>query len=155
MDQLERLERELMLLARSQVMVPRERHGDRGYQLERSAYLLLSRLEVEGPMTIGRLADSFQLDVSTVNRQTAGLLRQGLLERIPDPDGGLARKLRITPVGADRLAADRRLRRAGLGRILAGWTPDEIAGFEAALTRFNQVVERHEGRDWPRRDPGE
>ncbi|MFH8365587.1 MarR family winged helix-turn-helix transcriptional regulator [Streptomyces sp. NPDC018031] len=151
-DRLERLERELMLLARCHVMTPRERRSDRPYQLERSAYVLLSRLDAEGPMSIGRLAEAFQLDVSTVNRQTAGLLRLGLLERIPDPDGGLARKLRMTEVGAKRLAADRTLRRDGLGRILADWTPDELADFEAALTRFNRVVEEYEGRDWPRRN---
>ncbi|TGA89929.1 MarR family transcriptional regulator [Streptomyces palmae] len=142
-----------MLLARSRLMMPRERHGDHGYHLERSAYLLLSRLEAEGPMTIGRLAECFQLDVSTVNRQSAGLLRQGLLERIPDPDGGLARKLRITPAGTEDLTADRRMRRSRLGRALAGWSAEEIAGFEAALTRFNQVMEQEEGRDWPRREP--
>ncbi|WP_275557532.1 MarR family transcriptional regulator [Streptomyces sp. 5-6(2022)] len=169
---LERLERELMLVARCSVLSPRERKGqgpepqaptarpDTGTtpgtepctptRLDRSGYLLLSRLDAEGAMTIGQLADAFQLDVSTVNRQTGALLRAGLVERIPDPEGGLARKLRVTPQGADRMAAERTCRQTGLSRLLESWTPEDVARFEDVLTRFNREVERQEGRAWPR-----
>ncbi|GAA0987308.1 MULTISPECIES: MarR family winged helix-turn-helix transcriptional regulator [Streptomyces violaceusniger group] len=185
---LERLERELMLVARCSVLTPRERKGqatdaqatqtpqaqapktpqaqapttqpDTGTtpgvesctptRLDRSGYLLLSRLDAEGAMTIGQLADAFQLDVSTVNRQTGALLRSGLVERIPDPEGGLARKLRVTPRGADRMAAERTCRQTDLSRLLESWTPEDVARFEDVLTRFNREVERQEGRAWPR-----
>nr|WP_308344202.1 MarR family transcriptional regulator [Streptomyces sp. MK37H] len=169
---LERLERELMLVARCSVLTPRERKGqatdpqdpttqpDTGTaprtepctptRLDRSGYLLLSRLDAEGAMTIGQLADAFQLDVSTVNRQTGALLRAGLVERIPDPGGGLARKLRVTPQGADRMAAERTCRQTDLSRLLESWTPEDVARFEDVLTRFNREVERQEGRAWPR-----
>ncbi|MER7789565.1 MarR family transcriptional regulator [Streptomyces sp. NPDC097640] len=183
---LERLERELMLVARCTLLTPRDRKGqsaqdaqstecaqgggeetrehrqgagDRGGagdrqgagdRLDRSAYFLLSFLDAEGALSIGRLADALGLDVSTVNRQTGALLRAGLLERIPDPQGGLARKLRATAAGADRLTADRERRRAGLARVLADWTPEEVGRFEDALTRFNREVEADEGRSWPR-----
>lgn len=56
--------------------------------LERSAYILLSRIRVQGPMSIGELSEAFGLDASTLNRQTAAAMRAGLVERIPDPDGG-------------------------------------------------------------------
>ncbi|OMI40290.1 putative HTH-type transcriptional regulator [Streptomyces sparsogenes DSM 40356] len=179
---LERLERELMLVARCTLLTPRDRKGQGGQggqagqrgqggqgshgaqagqggqgaggRLDRSAYLLLSYLDTAGPMSIGGLADAFGLDVSTVNRQTGALLRAGLLERIPDPQGGLARKLRATTLGADALAADRERRRAGLARVLADWTPEEVARFEEALTRFNREVEADEGRSWPRPEEG-
>ncbi|KUL46624.1 transcriptional regulator [Streptomyces violaceusniger] len=179
---LERLERELMLVARCSVLTPRERKGqategqdspaqpntgpavlkepapDRctdepcavPTRLDRSGYLLLSRLDAEGAMSIGQLADAFQLDVSTVNRQTGALLRAGLVERIPDPAGGLARKLRITPQGADRMAAERTCRQTDLSRLLESWPSDEVARLEDVLTRFNREVERQEGRAWPR-----
>ncbi|MET8008523.1 MarR family transcriptional regulator [Streptomyces sp. NPDC005271] len=159
---MERLERELMLVARCHVLAPRERKGQGAddqaggggqcgpERLDRSAYLLLSRLDAEGAMSIGQLADAFQLDVSTVNRQTATLLRGGLLERIPDPDGGLARKLRVTPLGTDRMAAERECRQRGLARLLASWTPEDVARFEEVLTRFNREVETQDARPWPR-----
>ncbi|MYT22131.1 MarR family transcriptional regulator, partial [Streptomyces sp. SID7760] len=51
---MEKLERELMLLSRHQVLARRERDPER---LERSAYLLLSRIDTQGPMSIGQLAE--------------------------------------------------------------------------------------------------
>ena len=59
---MERLERELMLLARHQVLVHADRHSER---LNRSAYVLLSCLESQGPMTIGELAEGQRLRIET------------------------------------------------------------------------------------------
>ncbi|GCD97527.1 transcriptional regulator [Embleya hyalina] len=147
---LEGIERELMLIARHHVMGKR-----RGDGMERSAYLLLTRLEVEGPMTIGALAEAFRLDTSTVNRQVAALLRAGDAERIADPDGGLARKLRITEAGTEHLAAERAGHCRGLERVLASWDEGERRELLESLTRFNRAVESTEGREWPRRDTGD
>ncbi len=144
---LERLERELMLLSRHQVMARRERDSQR---LERSAYLLLSRIDAQGPMSIGQLAEAFGLDTSTVNRQTAALLRCGLAERVADPEGGMARKLRITDEGGRRLAADREVNRSCLARVVADWSADEVRELEDVLVRLNRSVEALEERHWPR-----
>lgn len=143
------LERELSLVARHAVMAAAGR-GRRLGALDRSAYLLLGRLEAEGPMSMGQLADAFGLDASTIHRQTGAMLREGLVERIPDPDGGLARKLRVTAHGARLLGEDRQRFQEGLGRVLEGWTPDDIGRFTALLTRFNMSVEQRESRPWPR-----
>ncbi|TDC75006.1 MarR family transcriptional regulator [Streptomyces hainanensis] len=126
-----------------------------GDRLERSAYIVLSRIESEGPMSIGELADAFCLDTSTLNRQTAAMLRTRLLERIPDPEGGVARKLRITAEGERRLRGDREAMLDCLGATLEGWTREELAAFAAALVRYNTTVERAEDRPWPRPDAAE
>ncbi|MFE4260732.1 MarR family winged helix-turn-helix transcriptional regulator [Streptomyces sp. NPDC056883] len=144
---LEKLERELMLLSRHQVLARRERDPER---LERSAYVLLSRIDTQGPMSIGQLSEAFGLDTSTVNRQTAALLRCGLAERVPDPDGGMARKLRITEEGGRRLAEDRDVNQSCLARVIAGWSPEEVRQLEDALVRLNRSAEALEGRHWPR-----
>lgn len=144
---LERLERELMLLSRHQVMARRERDSQR---LDRSAYLLLSRIDAQGPMSIGQLAEAFGLDTSTVNRQTAALLRCGLAERVADPEGGMARKLRITDEGGRRLAADREVNCSCLARVVADWSPEELRELEDVLVRLNRSAEALEGRHWPR-----
>ncbi|WP_406290847.1 MarR family winged helix-turn-helix transcriptional regulator [Embleya sp. NBC_00896] len=136
-----------MLIARHHVMGKR-----RGDGMERSAYLLLTRLEVEGPMSIGQLAEAFRLDTSTVNRQVAALLRAGDAERIADPEGGLARKLRITEDGVGRLASEREMHCEGLERVLASWDESERRELFDVLTRFNRSVEGVEGREWPRHD---
>jgi DNA-binding MarR family transcriptional regulator len=143
-----RLERELMLLARRHVLVQRQ-HSE---LLERSAYVVLTRLETEGPMSIRQLTEAFGLDTSTVNRQTAALVRCDLVERIPDDTGRLARKLRITPLGRQRLQADREYYLGRIDLLLAGWTQEELDQLTAALTRFNRTVEQFEDRHWPRPD---
>jgi DNA-binding MarR family transcriptional regulator len=135
------IERELMLIGRykelaSSAAPSSERRLERG-----SSYFLLSRLEAEGPMSIGQLAQAFSLDTSTVNRQTAVLLRDGLAERIPDPEGGMARKLRITEEGRRRVGGEREYRLRGLATVLKDWTPEELAAFARGLAHFNASIE--------------
>jgi len=143
------LERELRLAGRHSAMGS-SHDCPPGDRLERSAYLLLSRIELEGPLSIGQLTEAFGLDTSTVNRQTAALLRAGYAERIPDPAGGIARKLRMTDEGMRRLHANRAWARRGLGEVLADWSPDDIAVLADALMRFNTTLEEKERRSWPR-----
>ncbi|MFE9391567.1 MarR family winged helix-turn-helix transcriptional regulator [Streptomyces sp. NPDC006784] len=118
--------------------------------LDRSAYILLSRIRMQGPMSIGQLCDAFGLDASTLNRQTAAAVRTGLLERIPDPDGGMARKFRTTAEGEQRLDEEREGTVRSLERIMADWDDEDIAAFAAYLKRFNTDIERLDGRPWPR-----
>lgn len=146
---LDLIEFETTLLGRHVHMNARAQREASG-GLERSAYILLSRLRREGAMTIGQLSEAFDLDTSTLNRQTAALRREGLIERIPDPEGGIARKFRLTSGGEERLERARAVVVAGLGRILDEWTPEDVAEFAAYLKRFNTDIERVAGRPWPR-----
>jgi DNA-binding MarR family transcriptional regulator len=118
--------------------------------LERSAYILLSRIRVQGPMSISELSDAFGLDASTLNRQTAAVLRAGLVDRIPDPEGGMARKFRLTEEGERRLDEEREGHVQDLDRIMDGWSPEDVAAFAGYLQRFNTDIERLTGRPWPR-----
>ncbi|MEV1047948.1 MarR family transcriptional regulator [Streptomyces sp. NPDC049916] len=143
---IERIERETMLLGRyMHLLTPRTQ-----WRLDRSAYILLSRIRAEGPMSIGQLGDAFGLDASTLNRQTAAMLRVGVVERIPDPDGGIARKFAITEEGERRLDSDRSRNVAGLAKVLADWSPEEAEQLAASLSRLNLSIERLDGRPWPR-----
>ncbi|MFB4420784.1 MarR family winged helix-turn-helix transcriptional regulator [Streptomyces sp. QL37] len=138
-----------MLLGRYMHLRHGKEHRAEGI-LDRSAYILLSRIRVQGPMSIGQLGEAFGLDVSTLNRQTAAAARAGLVERIPDPDGGLARKFRITEEGARRLDQDRARVIAGLDRIMADWPEERIAAFADHLQHFNASLEQLHGLPWPR-----
>ncbi|MFF2331771.1 MULTISPECIES: MarR family winged helix-turn-helix transcriptional regulator [unclassified Streptomyces] len=145
----EQIERELLILTRHQEMAsPRRLHGSEA--LERSAYVLLSRIEVQGPMSVADLVDAFGLAASTFNRQTAALLRDGLVERTLDPDGGVARKFRITQKGTDALRADRGKVVDGLAEVVTDWTPERLDRFITDLQQFNKDIERLTGRPWPR-----
>jgi DNA-binding MarR family transcriptional regulator len=143
------VEYETMLLGRHlHLAAPPTRQG--GRTMERSAYILLSRIRVEGPMSIGQLSDAFGLDPSTLNRQTSSVLRAGLVERIPDPDGGMARKFRITAEGERRLEQERGAIVGRMEEVMADWDPEDVATFAGYLQRFNTGIERVSGRPWPR-----
>ena len=143
------VELEVMLLGRHAVLGPASSKA-RGGSLDRSAYLLLSRLQAQGPMTIRELHEAFGLDQSTLSRQTAAMLRDGVVERINDPDGGPARRIAVTELGAERLAADRAEKLTALDKVFDDWDPEEVQTFAAMLRRVNEGIERVDGRPWPR-----
>lgn len=148
----EDLERELLILTRHQELgTPRNVRA--GAALDRSAYVLLSRLEAQGPMSIPEFVDAFGLAASTFTRQTTALLGQGLVERTLDPDGGTARKFRVTDAGRARLAARRDMIIDGLSGVLADWPAERLDRFIEDLRRFNTDIERLTGRPWPRTGP--
>ncbi|MGW4089130.1 MarR family winged helix-turn-helix transcriptional regulator [Nocardia sp. NPDC004750] len=142
-----RLVFELSLLARHFPAAVLRRPG---FQLDRSAYLILTRLELDHPLSLRELSEAFQLDVSTINRQVGAMRKQGLVERVPDPDGGIARKIRASAKGLDLLASDRKQSRQGIGAVVAEWTEADIDQFSRFIARFNQSVEDKEDNPWPR-----
>lgn len=140
------VERELSLLARHQLHSTQ--HAPNRL-LDRSGYALLGRLE-HGPMSLKQLACAFRLDQSTVNRQINALRRDGLVERISDPEGGVAQLLRPTHEGLRRLRRDREIGREQVGQVLEGWEPADVEALATLLHRFNTSIEALEGRPWPR-----
>jgi len=139
------VEYEQMLLSRHALAA----YGRRGL-LDRSVYVLLSLLRVKGPMSIGELSEVLGLDASTLNRQTAAAVRTGYLQRIPDPDGGIARKFLLTEAGDEALDAQRAAVVAGLDEVMVAWSDEDLAAYTAFLRRFNADIERVGGRVWPR-----
>ncbi|WP_435592299.1 MarR family winged helix-turn-helix transcriptional regulator [Nocardia sp. bgisy118] len=118
--------------------------------LDRSAYIVLCRLQVQGPMSVGELSDAFGLDTSTLHRQTTAMMKAGLVERIPDPEGGMARKFRVAAEGERRLEDERAYNVAALEAVLREWSAADVAAFAGFLERFNTDIERIDRRPWPR-----
>ncbi|MFI7301188.1 MarR family winged helix-turn-helix transcriptional regulator [Streptomyces sp. NPDC050121] len=148
-QQAQRMERELLILMRHMTMAgPRGPGKQAG--LDRSAYVLLSRLEAQGPMSIPELVEAFGLASSTLNRQTTALLKNGLVERTIDPSGSIVHKFRITEEGLSRLKAERDRTASGLDQTLSDWTPERLERFIDDLEQFNTDIERTTGRPWPR-----
>ncbi|WP_216915831.1 MarR family winged helix-turn-helix transcriptional regulator [Nocardia noduli] len=110
--------------------------------LDRSAYLVLTRIWAQGPMSLGELSDALAFDISTMSRRTNALIRDGLIVRALDPEGGRARLLLITAVGIRRLECERERRISALRIVLQEWSSDDIACLAASLNRFNASVER-------------
>lgn len=141
------VELETMLLGRHSLSAGTRRGGG---HLDRSAYTISSRLQVQGPMSVGELRDAFGLDTSTLHRQTTAMREAGLIERIPDPEGGMARKFRLTAEGERLLDAERAYKLRALDTVLKDWTAADVATFAEFLKRFNTDIERLDKRPWPR-----
>ncbi len=145
-----RIEYEAMLFGRHLVMLPTGRSRRKGGRLDQSAYTLLSLLDAGGPASLSELAVATGLDVSTLNRQTAALRRAGLAERFEDPEGGQARKLRLSDDGRQVLTEEREASQALLADLLADWPEQDRTDLAELLGRYNRVIEDRSGRHWPR-----
>lgn len=147
LDRCAQVELETLLLSRYLTPV---RHSGINRSLERSWYLLLTRIQAQGPMSIKELSHALMLDVSTLNRQTAALTKAGFLERVNDPDGGMARKFRMTSAGHDALVSDRAQNVQGIKKIMADWEPEEVQELARLVRKFTYAIETHLDRPWPR-----
>lgn len=143
------VEFEVMVMGRHLTSMPGRKRRTGGV-LDQSGYALLSMARILGPMSIGEFSEHTGLDVSTLNRQTAALVRDGLAERIPDPDGGVARKFRATESGARALDDERTASYEAIARLTGDWSDKDRRVFAELLGRFNRSIEGRLGRDFPR-----
>ncbi|MEU4891188.1 MarR family transcriptional regulator [Streptomyces sp. NPDC044780] len=111
--------------------------GQARNSMDRAAYLLLNRLDQEGPMGVKALAGSMGIDSSTVTRQVAPLVDSGMVKRTSHPEDGRAVVLQLSPRGKARLEEVRSSRRDLMARVTEEWTAEERDVFCDLLTRFN------------------
>lgn len=145
-------EYEVMILGRHLTSMPGRKRRSGGV-LDQSAYALLSMIRTLGPQSISEFSAHTGLDASTLNRQTAALVRDGLAERVADPDGGLARKFRATEAGDRALDEERAASYRAMSELTAEWSDADRRAFADLLGRFNRSIEGRLGRDFPRPAP--
>jgi DNA-binding MarR family transcriptional regulator len=111
------------------------------HDVEWSSHILLRCLAHEGPMRASALAEMLQSDPSTVSRQVAALVKDGLLQRQADPADGRACILVLTEK-ADGVLADHELVRLEyFARLLDGWSAADVHRFAKLLDRFTTAHE--------------
>jgi DNA-binding MarR family transcriptional regulator len=108
--------------------------------LDRSAYLLLRTLHDQGAVGVKTLAEKFQLNVSTVSRQTAVLQSKGYVKRIPDPMDGRASSFQITELGLQKLTEANRARIDKYTELLQDWSTEERIQFGELLGKLNRSL---------------
>ncbi|MFD7921556.1 MarR family winged helix-turn-helix transcriptional regulator [Streptomyces sp. NPDC059740] len=111
--------------------------GQARNSMDRAAYLLLHRLDTQGPMGVKALAAGMGIDSSTVTRQVAPLVDAGLVTRASHPEDGRAVVLELSARGRARLEEVRSSRRALMALVTEDWTETERDQFCSLLTRFN------------------
>ena len=117
----------------------KQRHG-----VEWSSYVLLFHLVKQGrPIRASGLAEVVCADPSTISRQIAALVENGLVDRRPDPDDGRAVQLEATDKGRELYDRAREDRNTLFADVLADWQPDEVRQLAALLDRFTTDLERN------------
>ena len=145
-DLLERLQHQVALFARRAEQTRLGGVGKARNSMDRAAYLLLNRLDREGPMGVKALAEAMGIDSSTVTRQVAPLVDTGLVKRTSHPEDGRAVVLALSPRGRGRLEEVRDSRRRLMAEVTEDWTPQEREVFTDLLVRFNtSLAEWHAG----------
>lgn len=145
-DSLNQMQYELMLFSRYHLRP----HVTAEPTLERSAYVLLNRLELTAPMTLKELSQALHLDTSTIHRQLAALLRHEHVEYVAGAAGEVARRIAPTAAGLAALVSTRASYEDGLRRVVGDWPEEKQRQLLGLLRDFNQDVERIEGAPWPR-----
>src|SRR6478609_7647028 len=99
--------------------------GQARNSMDRAAYLLLNRLDLEGPMGVKALAGGMGIASSTVTRQVAPLIDTGLVKRTSHPEDGRAVVLQLSPRGVARLEEVRSSRRQLMAELTEDWAPEK------------------------------
>jgi DNA-binding MarR family transcriptional regulator len=110
--------------------------------IDKSAFVLLATLAGLGECRSSALAEAVFSDPSTVSRQVAGLVKDGLVERRADPADGRASVLAVTGAGRELLAERSRMRIEAFQRLFADWSDEEFKNFTDLFERFVQDYER-------------
>ncbi|WP_330874945.1 MarR family winged helix-turn-helix transcriptional regulator [Umezawaea sp.] len=104
--------------------------------MDKAAFVLLANLAHMGPSRSSALAEAVFSDPSTVSRQVAGLVKDGLVERRADPEDGRASVLVATEAGHRLLAERRSMRNAAIARMFGSWSEPDWRTFTDLLERF-------------------
>ena len=112
------------------------------HDVEWSAHVILKVLATDGPMRGSALAERIESDPSTISRQVAGLVKEGLLERRADPIDGRATLLVPTERAQAVLDEHTAIRMQHFDRMLADWSARDLHRFARDLARFTEDFER-------------
>jgi DNA-binding MarR family transcriptional regulator len=111
--------------------------------LDRAAYVILRRLEQDGPLNVSILAAALNLDGSTVTRQVTALEKDRLVERGPDPKDGRGTVIAATPLGLTAVEQVRQARKNLYGKMLASYSDQEKQDLAATLEKFTDALAEH------------
>jgi DNA-binding MarR family transcriptional regulator len=116
--------------------------AEASHDVEWSAQVVLRLLAHEGPMRASSIAGALHSDPSTVSRQVATMVKDGLLERRADPEDGRASILALTSKADAVIAEHQRVRLAHFATMLSDWDEHDLSQFALMLRRFTDDFEK-------------
>lgn len=113
----------------------------KAHDVDWSAQIVLRCLADAGPLRSSEVAEHVQSDPSTVSRQVAALVKDGLLERRADPEDGRASLLVLTDKADAVLREYDAVRNQHFAQMLADWNERDLRRFANLLCRFTHDFE--------------
>ncbi len=110
---------------------------------EHATLVPLFHLVQHGPRRASDLAEQMCADPSTVSRQVAWLVKEGLVERRADPDDGRASILFPTDTGLATIREHRTRRGITMQPVIADWPQQDRDDFLRLLTKYTKGIEAH------------
>ena len=138
-DEASRLHSLLMDLASFGGLLQPDRLGT-SHPLSLSQAFALHAVASDTPLSQRDLAQVLQVDKSTVSRLAADLQRDGLIERVRDPDHHRQYQLRLTDLGRDVAQQMSRAMTGRFERWVAAMAPDERAALLKGLPALIRAV---------------
>jgi DNA-binding MarR family transcriptional regulator len=111
------------------------------HAVEWTAQLVLKCLANEGPLRSSAIAEHVRADPSTVSRQVAALVKEGLVERRADPEDGRASLLVLTDKADETVARHDDIRNRYFAAMLADWSERDLRRFADLMRRFTRDYE--------------
>jgi DNA-binding MarR family transcriptional regulator len=134
---IDRIQAEIAVLFRRARLYFRDAAREVHPDLQPSAYAILVRLVVDGPMRASALVDYFATDKGAISRQISQLEHLGFATRTPDLDDKRAQLIKATPVGKRRCQAARERHTRVTRELLSHWDPADVDKLGELLARFN------------------
>lgn len=106
---------------------------------------VLVSLKKRKALSQAELARIAQVEQPSMAQLLARMERDGLVERVPDPDDKRSRLISLTPMAARRMPKAKALMDAHVEQALAGFSAEERAQLGALLARVNANVARMGG----------
>jgi DNA-binding MarR family transcriptional regulator len=110
--------------------------------MDKTSFVLLFTLASAGPLRSSALAEAVFVDPSTISRQVAQLVKDGLVERRADPEDGRASVLAASEKGRALLAHHRERRNRSIAQMMTDWPAEDRALFAGLFQRFARDYER-------------
>lgn len=118
--------------------------------MEPAAYGLLTVIRKQGAIRLTELASSIGVGKPSVSRQIAFLERLGLVSKEADPLDGRAQRIRLTPMGEERMHQVQDARREVFRERLGEWPPEDLQILSRYIAKLNATYERD---GFPREEP--
>lgn len=111
-----------------------------GAEIERSSYMVLKHLVVDGPARVPDLAHDHGVEPSTMSRHVSALEAGGLVEKSPDPEDRRVALVEVSGKGTQLVAWAEAERHRLFASVLLGWKSEDAARFVALIERFNSEI---------------